>query len=155
MLLVTCTKVSKDFGGNPVFREIEMEILEGERIGLVGENGSGKSTLFKLLAGLEAPSAGVIARRRNLTIGYLAQEVDPLMQQKTVFEAVAATSDELVTLTEQLKALEMRMADFAIAADEDAMERALEQYSRRALRSAPARGYIAPARAPWRPRQRQ
>ncbi len=130
MLLVTCTKVSKDFGGNPVFREIEMEILEGERIGLVGENGSGKSTLFKLLAGLEAPSAGVIARRRNLTIGYLAQEVDPLMQQKTVFEAVAATSDELVTLTEQLKALEMRMADPAIAADEDAMERALEQYSR-------------------------
>jgi ATP-binding cassette subfamily F protein 3 len=99
MLLVTCTKVSKDFGGNPVFREIEMEILEGERIGLVGENGSGKSTLFKLLAGLEAPSAGVIARRRNLTIGYLAQEVDPLMQQKTVFEAVAATSDELVNVS--------------------------------------------------------
>jgi len=35
------------------FREIDLEIIEGERIGLVGENGGGKSTLFKLLAGLK------------------------------------------------------------------------------------------------------
>jgi ATP-binding cassette subfamily F protein 3 len=129
MLLITCTKVSKDFGGNPVFREIDLEILEGERIGLVGENGSGKSTLFKLLADLETPNAGVIARRRNLTIGYLAQEVDELMQRKTVFEAVAAVSEELVALSEELKTLEARMADPALATDTDAMEQALAQYS--------------------------
>src|SRR5260370_20818847 len=77
MLLANLAKVSKDYGGNPVFREIDLEIIEGERIGLVGENGGGKSTLFKLLAGLEDPTEGVISRRRNLTIGYLAQEVDP------------------------------------------------------------------------------
>jgi ATP-binding cassette subfamily F protein 3 len=51
MLLVNFSHVSKDFAGNPVFHGIDLEIVEGERIGLVGENGSGKSTLFKLLVG--------------------------------------------------------------------------------------------------------
>jgi ATP-binding cassette subfamily F protein 3 len=77
MLLVNFSKVSKDFGGNIVFRDIDLEIMEGERIGLVGENGGGKSTLFRLLAGIETPTGGIISRRRNLTIGYLSQEVDP------------------------------------------------------------------------------
>jgi ATP-binding cassette subfamily F protein 3 len=59
MLLINFSKVSKDFGGNPIFRDIDLEIIEGERIGLVGENGGGKSTLFKLLAGIDTPIDGV------------------------------------------------------------------------------------------------
>ncbi len=71
MLLINFSTVSKDFGGNSVFDDINLDILEGERIGLVGENGCGKSTLFKLLAGLENPTEGTIARKRNMTLGYL------------------------------------------------------------------------------------
>src|SRR5947209_5735375 len=109
MLLITFSDVSKDFGGNPVFSEIGLELLEGERIGLVGENGSGKSTLFKLIADIESPSAGVISRRRNLTIGYLTQEIDPAMHEQNIFEAVAETSPELAALPAQLSALEAQM----------------------------------------------
>src|SRR5574340_410267 len=98
MLLANFSKVSKDFGGNPIFKEIDLEIIEGERIGLVGENGGGKSTLVKLLAGLEDPTSGVIARRRNLTIGYLRQEADPEQSHKTVFEAVSEATRELSDL---------------------------------------------------------
>ena len=77
MLLVQFSKVSKDYAGNPVFDEVDLEIIEGERIGLVGENGGGKSTLFKLITGVEQPTEGSVTRRRNLTIGYLTQEADP------------------------------------------------------------------------------
>ncbi len=38
MLLINLSKVSKDYGGNLVFDEIDLEIIEGERIGLVGES---------------------------------------------------------------------------------------------------------------------
>ena len=65
MLLASFTSVSKDFGGNPIMREIDLEIIEGERIGLVGENGGGKSTLFRLLANHEKPTSGTISRRRK------------------------------------------------------------------------------------------
>src|SRR5215469_11938519 len=88
MLLVSFSKVQKDFGGNPVFKDIDLEILESERIGLVGENGSGKSTLFRLLADLDTPSQGVIARRRNLTIGYLEQELLEYSEAQERYEAL-------------------------------------------------------------------
>src|SRR5437763_10780225 len=111
MLLANFSKVSKDFGGNPVFNDVDLEIMDGERIGLGGENGSGKSTLFKLLAGLDTPSSGVISRKRNLTIGYLMQEVDPRLDHKTLFEVVSETSAELAELPSILSELEAQMSD--------------------------------------------
>ena len=141
MLLITFSEVSKDFGGNPVFSQIGLELLEGERIGLVGENGSGKSTLFKLIADIESPSAGIISRRRNLTIGYLTQEINPAMHEQSIFEAVAETSPELAALPAQLSALEAQMADPEIVADADAMERILAAYSKAQERYEALGGY--------------
>src|SRR5216683_369611 len=141
MLLANFSKVSKDYGGNPVFREIDLEIMEGERIGLVGENGGGKSTLFKLLAGLEDPTEGVISRRRNLTIGYLSQEVDPGQSHKTVFEAVSEVTQELVDLPILLSQLEARMADPEVAADPDAMAAILDEYGKAQERFEALGGY--------------
>lgn len=141
MLLVNFSKVSKDFGGNPIFQDIDLEIIEGERIGLVGENGGGKSTLFKLIASLEDPTNGVISRRRNLTIGYLSQEVDPGQSHKTVFEAVSEVTQELVALPEMLSELEAKMADPDIAGDEDALTTILEEYGKAQERFEALGGY--------------
>ena len=141
MLLVNFSNVSKDYGGNPVFDEIDLEILEGERIGLVGENGSGKSTLFKLLAGLDTPTEGVISRRRNLTVGYLSQEIDPLQHAKTVFEVVSERSAELSTLSTTLRRLEAQMADPDTATDPDAMDNILQAYGKAQERFVAAGGY--------------
>ncbi|HLZ80472.1 MAG TPA: ABC-F family ATP-binding cassette domain-containing protein, partial [Ktedonobacteraceae bacterium] len=141
MLLVNFSKVSKDFGGNPIFDEVDLEIIEGQRIGLVGENGSGKSTLFKLIAGLDTPTSGVISRRRNLTFGYLTQEVDPDLERKTIFEAVAETSVELVELPQILSELEARMSDPLVAADVDAMTSLLEEYGKAQERFEALGGY--------------
>ena len=141
MLLINLSKVSKDYGGNPVFDEIDLEIIEGERIGLVGENGSGKSTLFKLIAGLDTPTEGVISRRRNSTVGYLSQEVDPEQSHKTIFEAVAETSAELSTLSATLSELETQMSDPQIAEDPESMSSALEAYGKAQERFEALGGY--------------
>ena len=141
MLLVNFSKVSKDYGGNPVFQDIDLEIIEGERIGLVGENGGGKSTLFKLIAGLEDPTGGGVSRRRNLTIGYLWQEVDPGQSHKTVFEAVSEVTQELVALPLMLSELEAKMADPDVAGDEDALTAILEEYGKAQERFEALGGY--------------
>ncbi len=139
--LINFSKVSKDFGGNPIFRDIDLEIMEGERIGLVGENGGGKSTLFKLLAGIDTPTDGVISRRRNLTIGYLAQEADPGQSHKTVFEAVSEVTQELVDLPFLLSQLEARMADPEVVADTDLMTEILDEYGKAQERFEALGGY--------------
>ncbi len=141
MLLINFSKVSKDFGGNPIFRDIDLEIMEGERIGLVGENGGGKSTLFKLLASIDTPTDGVISRRRNLTIGYLAQEADPGQSHKTVFEAVSEVTQELVDLPFLLSQLEARMADPEVVADTDLMTEILDEYGKAQERFEALGGY--------------
>ena len=141
MLLVNFSKVSKDFGGNSVFRDIDLEIMEGERIGLVGENGGGKSTLLRLLAGLDEPTSGVISRRRNLTLGYLRQEADPEQSHKTVFEAVSEVTQELSDLPDLLNELEARMADPALADDPDELARVLDEYGRAQERFEASGGY--------------
>lgn len=141
MIVISLSKVSKDYGGNPVFDEIDLEIFEGERIGLVGENGSGKSTLFKLIAGLDTPTEGVISRKRNLTIGYLSQEVDPEQSRKTIFEAVSETSPELVKLVATLQELEAQMSNPEIASDLDKMTAVLEKYGKAQERFDALEGY--------------
>jgi ATP-binding cassette subfamily F protein 3 len=139
--LITIANVKKDFGGNPVFREVNLEVLSGQRIGLVGENGSGKSTLFKLIAGLDTPSGGTITRKRNLVIGYLEQEADPRMEEQTIFEVVAQSSPELAALSSRLSTLEAQMADPQVIADAEQMTRVLQTYSRAQERFESLGGY--------------
>lgn len=141
MLQANFSKVAKDFGGNPILRTIDLEIMDGERIGLVGENGGGKSTLFKLLAGIETPTSGVISRRRNLTVGYLNQEADPAQGSSTIFEVVSTASTELNQLPARLQELEALMADPAIANDPDSIERVLAEYGKAQERFEALGGY--------------
>jgi ATP-binding cassette, subfamily F, member 3 len=128
MLLVQLAKVNKDYAGNPVLDEVDLEVLDGERIGLVGENGGGKSTLLKLIAGLETPTEGVVSRKRNLTTGHLEQEANPLQASKTVFEAAGEVSPEATQLAARLHELEAQMADPRIAEDTDTMTKVLDEY---------------------------
>lgn len=143
MLLLNFSKVYKDFGGNPILFDVDLEIIEGERVGLVGENGSGKSTLFKLITGLEDPTSGTISRKRNLTIGYLTQEVAEETLHKTVLETASAISTELVPLATLLAKLEAQMSDPQVTADGDRMEHVLDKYSRVQERYEALGGYTA------------
>src|SRR3954462_3583816 len=68
--------VSKSYGAEVVLAGIDLVVPPRARIGLVGPNGAGKSTLLRLLAGVDAPDAGSIARN-GAAVGYLPQERDP------------------------------------------------------------------------------
>ena len=60
MALLKAEKLSKVFGGLKAVSKFEMEINEGELIGLIGPNGAGKTTAFNLLTGVYVPTTGTI-----------------------------------------------------------------------------------------------
>ena len=73
-LLLSCEEISKAFGSRPLFEGLSLGLFEGDRVGLIGPNGSGKSTLLKILAGLETPDNGTRSVRRQVSVGYVAQD---------------------------------------------------------------------------------
>jgi ATP-binding cassette subfamily F protein 3 len=74
-------RLAKSYGRRLVFKDVSFVIERGDRIALVGINGAGKSTLIKILAGVEAPSAGEYRLGHNVQPDHFAQdqykELDP------------------------------------------------------------------------------
>ncbi|ACG73334.1 sulfate ABC transporter, ATPase subunit [Anaeromyxobacter sp. K] len=93
---IQITGLSKSFDANPVLRDVDLEIPEGELVALLGPSGCGKTTLLRILAGLESPDAGEVrhagedvgarsARERN--VGLVFQHY-ALFRHMTVAENV-------------------------------------------------------------------
>ena len=74
MTLLAARALTKAYGADPLFSNLEFAVEEGDRIGLLGINGTGKSTLLRVLAGLEPCDTGAVEKKRGATILYLAQE---------------------------------------------------------------------------------
>jgi ATP-binding cassette subfamily F protein uup len=64
--LLTATGIMKSLGGRPLFRDIDLILSPGMRLGLLGPNGSGKTTLLRVLAGELDPDTGTVARADGL-----------------------------------------------------------------------------------------
>ena len=73
-LLLNTQNLAKSYGANPLFRNLSLNLSEGDRLGLVGSNGSGKSTLLEILAGRRQPDTGEVAFRKNTRVRYVPQD---------------------------------------------------------------------------------
>ncbi|MCP0886375.1 ABC-F family ATP-binding cassette domain-containing protein [Ligilactobacillus sp. WILCCON 0076] len=109
MILLQAQQVARHFGADILFTNIDIDIQESSRIGLVGRNGVGKSTLIQMLLGNTEPDEGKIVKKRGLTIGYLAQNTG-LESEKTVFEEMKSVFNYLQKMEEQLHLLEVSIA---------------------------------------------
>ncbi|MCK5402227.1 MAG: ABC-F family ATP-binding cassette domain-containing protein [Flavobacteriaceae bacterium] len=69
-------KVSISFQGDYLFEDITFRLSSGDRVGLVGKNGAGKSTLLKILSREIDSDSGQIASEKELSIGFLKQDID-------------------------------------------------------------------------------
>ena len=65
--------LTKSFGAQLLFEDLNLSIAAGQRIGLIAKNGTGKSTLLSIITGREGYDSGQIIARTDLRIGYLEQ----------------------------------------------------------------------------------
>src|SRR5437879_4906974 len=73
-VLLSGSALSKSFGARVLFENLSLSLSEGDCTGLIGPNGSGKTTLMEILAGREAPGAGVRALRKQTSLAYVPQD---------------------------------------------------------------------------------
>jgi ATP-binding cassette subfamily F protein uup len=86
-VLLSAQGVSKSFGTRTLFRNITLNLHEGEHVGLIGPNGAGKSTLLAILAGEEPLDGGTVSLQRQLRLGYVPQ-IESFNPEQPVFALV-------------------------------------------------------------------
>ena len=86
--VVELAGVGIELAGRPILDDVDLTVLRGERVGVVGDNGAGKSVLLRLLAGELEPSAGERKAGPSIRFGRLAQDRRPEDPQATPLELV-------------------------------------------------------------------
>lgn len=86
---VSIKGVSKGFDGKALYENLNLNVLRGERIAIIGPNGSGKTTLLRMVANEMESDRGEISLGHGVSMGYFAQHhSDMLDDKKTVIEEV-------------------------------------------------------------------
>lgn len=102
--IISASAVTVQFGERKILDDATLGIAAGDRIGLVGRNGCGKTTFLKILAGLQAPDAGVVSRQRDLVASYLPQDF-MLDATKNVYENVRDGAQHVQRLIAEFESL--------------------------------------------------
>jgi len=100
--MIRLENISKEYSSGKLFNGVSLLINSGMRIGLIGQNGSGKTTLFRLILGYENPDSGTIQKNKNLSIGYLPQEII-MGTRRSVLEELFSSIPEIQNLEDQMK----------------------------------------------------
>ena len=99
--MISINNLSVEFSAKSLFDNINYVINKKDKIALVGKNGAGKSTMLKIIAGLQQPTSGNVAVPRDITIGYLPQQMT-LNDTMSVIEEVRSAFAHIDKLKERL-----------------------------------------------------
>ena len=108
--MISIEGLSVAFGGNTLFDNITYVINKKDRIALVGKNGAGKSTMLKIIAGLQVPTSGCVNMPKDLTVGYLPQQMN-LTDTRTVMEEAEQAFAHIFELQARIERMNVELAE--------------------------------------------
>ena len=89
--VLTVRGLSKSFGSQLLFQDVDFDIKRGERVAIIGNNGTGKTTILKILNHMLEPDSGEVRLGSKVHIGYYDQEHQVLHMEKTLFDELQDT----------------------------------------------------------------
>lgn len=135
--------VHVNFPNRVILEDIDLRVMAGDRVALIGENGSGKSTLLRIAAGEARPSAGRVEKQKEVVIGYLPQSGLSYRGRGLWEEAVSALPEWLEAVEKRRHLLE-KVA--SLAADDPEHEKSMAQYGELETRFQQTDGYAQESR---------
>ena len=102
--------ITVSFSGEELFSGITFKLNAGDRIGLVGKNGAGKSTLLKIVAGEQEYDRGSMAFDKDISLGFLKQDID-FEEGRTVIEEAYQAFQEIKTIEKKLEDVNTQLAE--------------------------------------------
>ncbi|MDE2514542.1 MAG: ABC-F family ATP-binding cassette domain-containing protein, partial [Rhodospirillales bacterium] len=111
-LVAVAEKAGKSWGDRPIVRDLDLRILRGERVGIIGANGAGKTTLLGLLSGQLAPDTGQVTLGAALSavqLDQMREGIDPTMP---LARALSGGAGDTVAVGDQRRHVIGVMKDF-------------------------------------------
>lgn len=102
MIVMQLSKVKKSYLTDLIFDDITLEIKSGETYGIVGKNGAGKTTLMKIMAGEESHESGTISVPKEVSVGYLTQQMT-LESDRTVRDEMKKPFTHILNIRAQME----------------------------------------------------
>lgn len=108
--MISIQNLSVEFNSTALFSGVNFVINKRDKIALVGKNGAGKSTMLKIIAGLQEPTGGVVDAQKDITIGYLPQQMI-LTDERSVVEEVRTVFGKLDEMKASLARMNTELAE--------------------------------------------
>ena len=126
MIELSLSKIKKSFGSKKLLDGFDLELKTGERIALIGPNGSGKTTIFKIITGEEQANDGVVAVRKNASIGMLSQIPQVYDSDVKVIDVLRSAKQELFDIEKKLREIEKKLQ----SCSENELDQLLSSYGK-------------------------
>lgn len=127
LIILQAQDLTKRFNGENIFSKVSLAIQEKSRIALVGRNGAGKSTLVKMIIGDQSIDSGNVVTKKNLTIGYLAQDTG-LNSEKSIYAEMESVFANLKKQETKLHQLEAQISSPRMDANSEEFKEISKQY---------------------------
>ena len=127
MIAIQLSNITLILGATPIFRGLNWEIQDDQKIGLIGPNGAGKSSLLKLITGEFTPEpGGAVVKARRVTTGYLPQQPE-FDSTRSAMELVSQGNTHLNQVRLELSTIEAALHDPAIYLDQAKLTQILDR----------------------------
>jgi len=94
--VIRAINVTKVFGENVLFENLEFNLPPNGIVGVIGPNGAGKTTLFRMIMGQEKPTRGDFQIGETVVIGYVDQAHAAIDPAKTVYEVISGGQNDVM-----------------------------------------------------------
>ena len=93
--VIEAQNVSKAYGDNVLYENLNFRLPQGGIVGIIGPNGAGKTTLFKMIMGLEKPDGGTFKVGETVKLGYVDQNRFAPDDKRTVWECISGGQETM------------------------------------------------------------
>ncbi len=108
MTVLSFQNLAFSFGERELFRNVNFDINDKEKVGFIGSNGVGKTTIFKLIRGELEPTEGAVIIGKDARVGYMEQHTCS-KKGRTLYDELISVFDELMDLEIEINQVNYRL----------------------------------------------
>ncbi len=108
--MLSINNLNLQYGRKHLFRDVSVQVHDGERIGLAGVNGAGKSTLLKIMAGEMETDPGIVSRASWFTVAYLPQEITIELTSRSLYEEAETAFADVLAFQQEMEQIGEQLA---------------------------------------------